>query len=285
VNADRNPNPSTAEQLRLDEELAARFEHTLAGERLGVPLPVIVRRARRHRRRLSWQRHGQLQLAAALVLVAVVVAAGLNGLTEEPKRLARPPASTVPPPPAPTLSSGPSGPSKSAWPPLLPSKPPGSVVLSFFSRWGAQNWTAFPGTILSRGMNFKQGNTYARIQKDPSSQPATDPSSGAAVVGIKARVLAKAAPNQQVWATVRLRATRPGFTVVVRLSEWEGHRLVDSGERGEGRLTLPDTGVHQVGAGYYVAASGRSVYLEILALDLGADGALFVDPPPRVTST
>jgi hypothetical protein len=272
VNDDRTANPaSPAEQLRLDEELAARFQHALAGERLDVPLQAVMRRARRHRRRRSWRRYAQPQLAAALALIAVVVAAAV---TVRAHGLARP----QPParPPQPTASPRPSGLPAST----LPSPPPPQWedVLSFVSRQGAAvNWTALPGTILTRGRTVKEGWSYGRIQRDPFSRPATDPSTGTAMVGIKARALAKANRGQQVRATARLRATRPGVTVVVRLSEWEGGRQVDSGGRGERRFTLPDTGSHQVGAAYQVATTSRSVYLEIWAIGLGLDGALFVD--------
>jgi hypothetical protein len=250
---------SPAEQLRLDEELAARFQHAFAGERLGVPLQAVVRRARRHRWRWSWRRYAQPQLAAALALIAVMVAAAVAVRAHDLAR-PQPPAR----PPQPTAST-------------LPSPPSPSTVLSFLSRQGlAQNWTAFPGTVFSRGQ-LAQAVSYARIQQDPVSQAATDPSTGKAMVGIKARALTKAARHQQMRATVRLRATRPGVTVVVRLSEWQGSRQVDRGERGEGRFTLPDTGSHQVGADYQVATTRSSVYLEIWALDLGPDGALLLD--------
>jgi hypothetical protein len=271
VNADRNADPaSPAEQLCLDEELAARFQHALGGERLGVPLQAVVRRARRHRRRRSWRAYAQPQLAAALALIAVMVAAAVTVRAHDLAR-PQPPAR----PPQPTASTLPSGLPAST----VPSPPSTSrVVLSFVSRWGgAQNWTALPGTILTRGVIVQEGVTYGRIQRDPVSRPATDPPTGTAMVGIKARALAKAARDQQVRATARLRATRPGVTVVVRLSEWEGGRQVDSGGRGERRLTLPDTGVHQVGVDYQVATTSSSVYLEIWALGLGTDGALFVD--------
>jgi hypothetical protein len=268
VNADRNANPaSPAEQLRLDEELAARFQHALAGERLGVPLQAVVRRARRQRRRRSWRRYAQPRLAAALALLAVLVAAAV---TVRAHGLARPQPPAVQP--QPTASTLPSGLPASTLP------PPPPTVLSFLSRWGgALNWTALPGTILTRDVIVEQAVTYGRIQQDPFSRPTTDPSTGAAVVGIKARAPAKAARGQQVRATARLRATRPGVTVVVRLSEWEGGRQVDSGGRGERRFTLPDTHVHQVGVDYQVAKTGSSVYLEVWALGLGPDGALFVD--------
>jgi hypothetical protein len=206
-----------------------------------------------------------------LALIAVLVAAAV---TVRAHGLARP----EPParPPQPTASPRPSGLPAST----LPSPPPPQWedVLSFLSRQGgAVNWTALPGTILTRGRTVKESWSYGRIQRDPFSQAATDPSTGAAMVGIKAHVLANAARGQQLRATARLRATRPGVTVVVRLSEWQGGRQVDSGGRGERRLTLPDTGVHQVGVDYQVATTSRSVYLEIWALGLGPDGALFVD--------
>jgi hypothetical protein len=278
VSADRNANPaSTAEQLRLDEELAARFQHALAGERLGVPLQAVVRRARRQRWRRAWRAYARPQLAVAVALIAVMVAAAV---AVRAHGLARPQPPSMPP--QQTASTRPSGLPASTLPP-----PPSTVlsVLSFVSRQGgAVNWTALPGTFLTRGFNAQQNFTYGRIQRDPVSRPATDPSTGTAVVGVKARALAKAAPGQRVRATVQLRATRPGVTVVVRLSEWQGGRQVDSGGRGERHLTLPDTSVHQVNVDYQVATTGSAVYLEIGAIGLGLDGALVVHRP-TVTST
>jgi hypothetical protein len=168
-----------------------------------------------------------------------------------------------------------------------PPQPTGSLQRSastLFSvpsfQGGVQGWRAFPGTFFSRGQLGRQAVSYARIQEDATTQPARDPSTGAAMVGIGARVLSSAEAGMQVQTTVRVRATKPGVTVVVRLSEWERSRRI---EGGEGRFTLPDTSWRRVSADHLVVRPGTSIDLEIWALALGPDEALFVDQP-AVTS-
>jgi hypothetical protein len=80
---------------------------------------------------------------------------------------------------------------------------------------------------------------------------------------------------------VRVQATKPGTMVVVRLSESEGSRRV--GGR-DGRVTLLDTSWRQITSDYRVQESGSKIELEILALGLGLDHALHVEPPV-VTAT
>jgi hypothetical protein len=254
VNADRNADPaSPAEQLRLDEELAARFQHALGGERLGVPLQAVVRRARRHRRRRSWRRYAQPQLAAALALIAVLVAAAVTVRAHD---LERP------------------------QPPARPPQPPASTVFSVPSfQSGIQGWTSFPATLFTRGEPSNPAATSARIQRDLVTRPDTDPGTGLGMVGVKAGVLDNAARATQLRATARLRTTRPGVTVLLRLSRWEGNQRVDFKET---RTTLPDTGWHQFPTSYQ-AASGSTIYLEIWAIGLGPGGAVYVDHP-TVTS-
>jgi hypothetical protein len=165
--------------------------------------------------------------------------------------------------------------------PTVPAQRSASTLFSVPSfQGGLQGWRAFPGTFFSRGQLGKQAVSYARIQEDPTNRPVTDPSTGAAMVGIGARVLPSAEPGMQVQTTVRVRATKPGITVVVRLSEWERSQRV---EGGEGRFTLPDTGWRRVSADHRVVRPGTSIDLEIWALALGPDEALYVDRP-AVTS-
>jgi hypothetical protein len=142
-------------------------------------------------------------------------------------------------------------------------------------RVGVQGWRALPGTLFTRGQLGEPTATYARIQRDPSTRPAIDPATGAAMVGVTTRVLSAAEPGMRLRATVQVRASGPGVTVVVRLSEWDGGRRV---ERGEGRLTLRDTGWRQAGADHRVGG-GSAIDLEIWAPALGQDQALYVDRP------
>jgi hypothetical protein len=258
VNDDRNADPaSPAEQLRLDEELAARFQHALASERLGVPLQAIVRQARRHRRRRSWRRYAQPQLAAALALIAVMVAAAVTVRAHD---LARPQPPAVQP-----------------QPPASPSTRPKVTLIAAGSfRGGVQPWEAVVGSLLSRGELSNPNVSYARIQQDPAGRPATDPSTGKPMVGIRASVPNTNREGMQVQAVIRVRATKPGTMVVIRLSEWQGTRRV--GGR-DGRVTLLDTSWRQLTSDYRVLRSGSRVDLEILALALGPDQTLYIEPP------
>jgi hypothetical protein len=165
--------------------------------------------------------------------------------------------------------------------PTVPPERPASTLFAVPSfQGGLRGWQAFPGTFFVRGDLDKPGAPYAHIQLDATNRPGTDPSTGAAMVGIRARVIPSAPPGMQVQATVRVRATKPGVRAIVRLSEWEGRQRVDGSER---RLTLPDTGWHPVNADYRVVRPGSSIDLEIWALALGTDEALYVERP-AVTS-
>jgi hypothetical protein len=180
---------------------------------------------------------------------------------------------------APPNSRGTEAPQTVPPPPTVPPPRSESTLFSVPSfQGGLQGWQAFPGSLFSRGQVYKPRVTYGRIQmqQDPLNRPATDPSTGAMMVGIGARVVRSAQPGMQVQATVRVRATRPGVRVVLRLSEWEGSQRV---EGGEGRFTLPDTSWRRVGADYRVLGAGSSINLEIWALALGPDEALYVDRP------
>ena len=148
-------------------------------------------------------------------------------------------------------------------------------------RGGVQPWEAVAGSFLSRGELYKPDVSWARVQQDPTTPPATDPSTGKSMVGIRTTVPKVDRPGTQVQAVVRVQATKPGIMVVVRLSESDGSRRV--GGR-DGRVTLLDTGFQQITSDYLVQESGSKVELEILALGLGLDHALHVEPPV-VTAT
>jgi hypothetical protein len=249
-----------------------RFSRRRQAPRAGDPRPYVGRHQRGRRAGLTG-----LAGPVALIVLGMVGIAVLVVLNSAPPTS----RSTEPTPGAPPQASGspqPSGPASTA-----PRRPASTLFYVPTFRGGVGGWEGLRGTIFTRGQLGKPGASYARIQRDPINQPVTDPSSGAAMLGIRARVLPLAQRGMQVRSTVRLRATRPGVTVVVRLSEWEGGRQVDSGARDEGRLTLPDTGWHELSADHDVAGSGGAVYLEICALGLGPDGAVFVDHP-TVTS-
>jgi hypothetical protein len=176
---------------------------------------------------------------------------------------------------APPDSRGTEAPTTESPRPTEPPQRSASTVFAVSSfQGGLKDWWALPGTLFSRGDARKKGVSYARIQRDATNQPGTDPSTGAAMLGIGAHVLPSAQPGMRVQTTVRVRATKPGVTVVVQLSEREGnHRF----EGGEARLTLPDTHWRSVGADHRVVRAGASIDLEIWALALGPDDALYVD--------
>jgi hypothetical protein len=249
-----------------------RFSRRRQAPRAGESRPHVGRHQRRRRAGLT----GPAGPVAAIVLgmVGIAVLIVLNSAPPSSR-------STEPPPTVPPQVGGsapPSGPASTA-----PRRPASTLFFVPTFQGGVGGWEGLRGTIFTRGQLGRPGVSYARIQQDPINQPVTDPSTGAAMIGIRARVLATAERGMQVQSTVRLRATRPGVTVVVRLSEWEGRRQVDSGARDQGRLTLPDTGWHELSADHQVAAAGSAIYLEICALRLGPDGAFFVDHP-TVTS-
>jgi hypothetical protein len=159
-----------------------------------------------------------------------------------------------------------------------PTRPKVTLLAAVSFQDGIQPWRALAGSFFSRGELNKPGVSYARIQQqqDPLNRPATDPATGKPMVGIATSVPNVDREGLQVQAVIRVRATRPGTLVVIRLSEWRGTRRV--GHR-DGRVTLLDTSWRQLTSDYRVLRSGSRVDLEILALALGPDQALFVEPP------
>jgi hypothetical protein len=157
-----------------------------------------------------------------------------------------------------------------------PTRPKVTLLAAVSFGDGVQPWRALAGSIFTRGELDKPGVSYARIQQDPINRPATDPATGKPMVGISTGVPNVDREALQVQAVIRVRATRPGTLVVIRLSEWQGTRRV--GHR-DGRVTLLDTSWRQLTSDYRVLRSGSRVDLEILALALGPDQALFVEPP------
>jgi hypothetical protein len=198
----------------------------------------------------------------ALLIVGMLVIATLIVLSSSPPNS----RGTAAPPTAPATAA----------PTTQALRPRVTVIAAGSFRGGVQPWVAVAGSFLSRGELNKLNAKYARIQQDPTNPPATDPSTGKSMVGIRTTVPKVDRPGTQVQAVIRVRATKPGTMVVVRLSESEGSRRV--GGR-DGRVTLLDTSWRQITSDYRVQESGSKVELEILALGLGLDHALFVEPP------
>lgn len=203
----------------------------------------------------------------ALLIIGMLVIATLIVLSSSPPNL----RGTAAPPTAPATAA----------PTTQAPRPRVTVIAAGSFRGGVQPWEAVAGSLLSRGELYKPDVSWARIQQDPTNPPATDPSTGKSMVGIRITVPKVGRPGTQVQAVVRVRATKPGTMVVVRLSESEGSRRVDGRD---GRVTLLDASWRQITSDYRVRGSGSKVELEILALGLGLDHAMFVEPPV-VTAT
>jgi hypothetical protein len=209
-------------------------------------------------------RGGVAGLVAVLVLAMVAVATLIVLFSRPPS-----PRDSVAPQTQPAQTSPPS--------PPQPSQRSASTLIAVPTfRGGVRGWRAFSGSLFSSGHVDQPTAPFARVQQDTSRPPVRDPASGATMVGISTPVLASAQPGTQMHASVRVRATKPGITVVVRLSEWQRSRRVDGGD---GRLILPDTGWRQVSADHRALGPGTSIDLEIFALALGPDEALYVDRP------
>jgi hypothetical protein len=139
---------------------------------------------------------------------------------------------------------------------------------------------AFPGTYLIKGQVGAPTAPFARIQRDPTVPAPKDPATHATVTGLTIRVVNAAAVAMPLRATVQVRGSAPGLTVVVRLSELAGDRRIGGGE---GSVKLRDTGWHDVAASHRVVEAGASVHLEVLALALPADQTVFIGQT-KVTS-
>jgi hypothetical protein len=205
----------------------------------------------------------------ALLILAMLAIATLIVLSSSPPTA----PGTAAPPPAPGTAAPPTA-AATTTPP--PTRPKVTLIAAVSFRDGVQPWRAVAGSIFTRGELYKPGVSYARIQQDPTTPPATDRATGKSVVGIRADVPNADREGIQVQAVIRVRATKPGTMMVIRLSEWQGTRRV--GGR-DGRVTLLDTSWREITSDYRVLRSGSKVELEILALALGADQALFIEPP------
>jgi hypothetical protein len=145
---------------------------------------------------------------------------------------------------------------------------------------GLVGWRAFPGSYLAKGQVGDPDANFAQVQRDPTQPAVTDPATRKAMVGLATRVVVSAQVKTPLRATVRVRGSKPGITVLVRLSERVGDRRVRGSEH---RASLPDTAWREVGVDHRVLEVGVSVDLEIWAVALPQDAAIFVGQA-RVTS-
>jgi hypothetical protein len=194
------------------------------------------------------RRRTAVRRIAALAVAVVAVAAALFALSSTGQRVAERPAGR-PPPAGPRLVAAPG-----------------------FGA-GLEGWRAFPGTFAIKGRLGDPTASYASVQRDPTVPAVRDRATRSAMVGLATRVRVSAPAGMRLRATVRVRASRSGVTVVVRLSERVGGRRVGGGER---RSRLPGTEWRQVATAHRVRRAGAAVYLEVWALALPPDETLYV---------
>jgi hypothetical protein len=207
-------------------------------------------------------RGGVAALVAVLILGMLAIATPIVVSSSPPS----PPGTAAPPAAPPTAAT------------TAPPRPRATLIAASSFRGGVQPWHALAGSIFTRGRLGDPDATYARIQRDPLpiNPPAIDPETGKPMVGIGARVPGEALPGTQVQAKIRVQTTKPGTMVVIRLSEWQGSRRV--GGR-DGRVTLLDTKWREITSDYRVAEAGSKVEVEILALALDLNHAMYIEPP------
>lgn len=171
--------------------------------------------------------------------------------------------------------------SRGAGPARGRSPPPASNLIAAPSFGaGLVGWRAFPGSYVAKGQVGDPDANFAQVQGNPTEPAVVDPATRKAMVGLATRVVVSAQVKTPLRATVRVRGSKPGITVLVRLSERVGDRRVRGSEH---RARLPDTAWREVGVDHRVLEVGVSVDLEIWAVALPADAAIFVGQA-KVTS-
>jgi hypothetical protein len=134
-------------------------------------------------------------------------------------------------------------------------------------------WRPLPGAFLTRGSAAQPAHS-ARVQRDPFTSATTDPSTGRALYGMAMPVIQSASPGDHVDAIVQIRATRSPVRVLLRLSELVGGKTA---ARSEARALLTDTGWHELRVDREVGTPGATIQVEVGALALQADEAVYVD--------
>ena len=134
-------------------------------------------------------------------------------------------------------------------------------------------WRPLPGAFLTRGTAAQPAHS-ARVQRDPLTSATTDASTGRALYGMAMPVIRSASPGDHVDAVVQIRATRPPVRVLLRLSELTGGKTA---ARSEARALLTDTAWHELRVDREVDTPGATIQIEVGALALHADEAVYVD--------
>ena len=134
-------------------------------------------------------------------------------------------------------------------------------------------WRPLPGAFLTRGTAAQPAHS-ARVQRDPFTSATIDPSTGRALYGMALPVVRSASPGDHVDAIVQIRATRSPVHVLLRLSELAGGKTA---ARSEARALLTDTAWHELRVDREVGTPGATIQVEVGALALQADEAVYVD--------
>jgi hypothetical protein len=134
-------------------------------------------------------------------------------------------------------------------------------------------WRPLPGVFLTRGSAAEPAH-YARVQRDPNASATTDPKTGRALYGMAMPVIRSASRGTHVEATVQIRTTRSQVPVLLRLSELAGGKTAASSEA---RVLLTDTAWHRLTVDREVAIPGAMIQVEVGALGLHPDEAVYID--------
>jgi len=134
-------------------------------------------------------------------------------------------------------------------------------------------WRPLPGSFLTRGSATQPAHA-ARVQRDPTIPAITDPNTGQALYGIAMPLIRSAYRGTRVEATVQIRATRSQVPVLLRLSELTPGRTA---AKSEARALLSDTAWHLLKVDREVGTAGAAIQVEVGALALRTDDAMYVD--------
>jgi hypothetical protein len=156
--------------------------------------------------------------------------------------------------------------------PSATSSPRNLVADASFDR-DLTTWRPLPGAFLTRGTAAQPAHS-ARVQRDPFTSATTDPSSGRALYGMAMPVIPSASPGDHVDAIVQIRATRSPVRVLLRLSELAGGKTAATSDA---RALLTDTAWHELRVDREVGTPGATIQVEVGALALQADEAVYVD--------
>jgi hypothetical protein len=171
----------------------------------------------------------------------------------------------------PTMSGRAGGTGTTQRPPAT-SSPRNLIADASFDR-NLTTWRPLPGAFLTRGTASQPAHA-ARVQRDPFASATTDPSTGRALYGMAMPVIRSASPGDHVDAIVQIRATRPPVRVLLRLSELAGGKTA---ARSQTRALLTDTAWHELRVDREVGTPGATIQVEVGALALQADEAVYVD--------